>query len=137
METFFPIKTFFPNLTLLLNSVSLIFNTVSSKLSFIALIKAIMSKSFYNNKGPLKILDILKTLNLKDNSFTEDIKVFDVKDLFSAKSSDISFLHSKKYKDIAKKTKASFCITTNNLKNELPKNCKPLIVDNVLVSMLR
>ena len=92
-----------------------------------------MSKSFYNNKGP-KILDILKTLNLKDNSFTEDIKVFDVKDLFSAKSSDISFLHSKKYKDIAKKTKASFCITTNNLKNELPKNCKALIVENVLVS---
>ena len=42
-----------------------------------------MSKSFYNNKGPLKILDILKTLNLKDNSFTEDIKVFDVKDLFA------------------------------------------------------
>ena len=32
------------------------------------------------------------------------------------------------------KTKASFCITTNNLKNELPKNCKALIVENVLVS---
>ena len=93
-----------------------------------------MSKSFYYNQGPLKILDILKTLNLKDNSLSEDIKVFDIKDLFSASTSDISFFHSKKYKDIAQKTKASFCITTNNLKNELPKNCKALIVENVLVS---
>ena len=93
-----------------------------------------MSKSFYYNQGPLKILDILKSLNLKDNSFTEDVKVSDIKDLFSANGSDISFLHSKKYKDIAQKTKASFCITTQNLKNELPINCKPLIVENVLVS---
>ncbi len=93
-----------------------------------------MTKSFYYNQGPLKILDILKTLNLNDKSFTEDIKVLDIKDLFSANSSDISFLHSKKYKDLAQKTKASFCLTTQNLKNELPKNCKPLIVENVLVS---
>ena len=93
-----------------------------------------MSKSFYNNQGPLKILDILRSLNLKDNSFTEDVKVSDIKDLFSANGSDISFLHSKKYKDIAQKTKASFCITTQNLKNELPINCKPLIVENVLIS---
>ena len=93
-----------------------------------------MSKSFYYNQGPLKILDILKTLNLKDNSFSEDIKVFDIKDLFSANTSDISFFHSKKYQSIAQKTKASFCITTHNLKNELPKNCKALIVENVLVS---
>ena len=93
-----------------------------------------MSKSFYYNQGPLKILDILKSLNLNDNSLTEDMKVFDIKDLFSANNSDITFFHSKKYKDIAKKTKASFCITTQNLKNELPNGCKPLIVENVLVS---
>ena len=93
-----------------------------------------MSKSFYYNQGPLKVLDILKTLNLKDSSLSEDIKVFDIKDLFSASTSDISFFHSKKYTNIAQNTKASFCITTNNLKNELPKNCKALIVENVLVS---
>ena len=50
------------------------------------------------------------------------------------KKKDITFFHSKKYKDAAKKTKASFCITTENLKNELPKNCIPIIVENVLVS---
>ena len=40
----------------------------------------------------------------------------------------------KKYKDIAKQTKASYCLTTDVLKNELPKSCIPLIVENVLVS---
>ena len=44
------------------------------------------------------------------------------------------FFIQKNIKIIAKKTKASFCITTENLKNELPKNCIPLIVENVLVS---
>ena len=42
--------------------------------------------------------------------------------------------YSKKYKVFANNTKASFCITTKNLQNELPKNCIPIIVDNVLVS---
>ena len=93
-----------------------------------------MSKSFYYNQGPLKILDIIKTLNLKNNSVIEDIKVSDIKDLFSASTSDISFFHSKKYQNIAQKTKASFCITTQNLKDKLPKSCKPLLVENVLVS---
>ena len=35
---------------------------------------------------------------------------------------------------IAKNTKASFCLTTLSLKNELPKTCFAIIVDNVLVS---
>ena len=47
---------------------------------------------------------------------------------------NITFFHSKKYKEDATKTKASFCITTDALKNELPKSCKPMIVKNVLVS---
>ena len=46
----------------------------------------------------------------------------DIKDLQNSKSNEITFFHSKKYKTIANKTKASFCITTENLKNELPKN---------------
>ena len=37
-------------------------------------------------------------------------------------------------KIIASKTKASFCITTNNLSRILPKGCVPIIVDNVLIS---
>ena len=93
-----------------------------------------MVNPFFENNGPFKILDILNTLNIKDSNFDKSQNVVDIKDLLSSKSGDITFFHSKKYKDIAKDTKASFCITTQNLKNELHENCKPLIVDNVLVA---
>jgi len=93
-----------------------------------------MINPFFKNNGPFKISDILQLINLDDFEITNDQKINDIKDLFTSKKNDISFFHSKKYKDIAKNTKASFCITTESLKNELPKNCKPLIVKNVLVS---
>jgi len=92
-----------------------------------------MSYPFFKNQGPLNILEILKLLNISSNNF-HDQKVLDIKDLFSASKNDLTFFHSKKYKDLANITKAGFCITKDNLKNELPKNCKPLIVKNVLVS---
>ena len=95
-----------------------------------------MVNPFFINNGPLKISDILKTLNLNNNNnkIIEDQNVLDIKDLLTSNQSDITFLHSKKYKNIAKDTKASFCITTENLKNELPNSCKPLVVNNVLVA---
>ena len=93
-----------------------------------------MVNPFFKNNGPFKILDILKILKIKDINSDKNQKVTDVKDLFTSKSGDITFFHSKKYKDIAKDTKASFCITTQNLKNELHKDCEPLIVNNVLVA---
>ena len=93
-----------------------------------------MSNPFFKTQGPFSITDIYKLLNLK-NTLKEDIKVFDIKDLISADKNCITFFHSKKYKEIAKKTKASFCITNELLKNELSKNCIPIIVDNVLVSV--
>jgi len=92
-----------------------------------------MFNPFFKNNGPYNIIEIISLLNLNLNN-TKKEEVHDVKDLSSASEKDLTFYHSKKYKDLAKKTKASFCITTNILKNELPKNCIPLIVDNVLVS---
>ena len=92
-----------------------------------------MSNPFFINQGPYDILEILKLLNLSSNNFQKR-NVHDVKDLLNASNDDITFFHSKKYKELANLTKAAFCITTNNLKNELPKNCKPLIVKNVLIS---
>ena len=83
----------------------------------------------------LKFLKLIKFLNLKiKNYLNKDKKIHDIKDLISSTENDITFFHSKKYKDVAKKTKASFCLTTKNLKNELPKTCIALIVENVLVS---
>jgi UDP-3-O-[3-hydroxymyristoyl] glucosamine N-acyltransferase len=93
-----------------------------------------MINPFFKNNGPFKISDILQQINLVDFKIDNDQKITDIKDLLTSEKNDITFFHSKKYKHIAKNTKASFCITTESLKNELPKNCKVLIVKNVLVS---
>ncbi len=93
-----------------------------------------MSNLFYKNHGPFCVLEILRTLkiNLKNINLKQDIN--DINDLLNSNNNDLTFFHSKKYKNLAIKTKASFCITTNHLKDYLPQNCTPLIVDNVLVS---
>ncbi len=93
-----------------------------------------MTNPFFKKQGPFKISHVLNSLNLNDKSINHDEEIKDIKDLLSSKKDDISFFHSKKYKDLAKNTKASFCLTTNALKNELPKSCKAIIVNNVLVS---
>ncbi len=94
-----------------------------------------MPHPFFKNYGPISILEIVKLLNVKEDVSIKDQVITDIKDLYSANKSEITFLHSKKYKDFAKETKASFCITTETLKNILPKNCKTLIVENVLVAV--
>ena len=93
-----------------------------------------MQNPFFINNGPFKVSDILKTLNLDNIELDIDHMITDIKDLFTSNKNEITFFHSKKYKEFANNTKASFCLTTKNLKNELPKNCKTIIVDNVLVS---
>ena len=93
-----------------------------------------MVNPFFKNNGPFKLIEILKALNLKFDDINEDLNIKDIQDLQNSKSNELTFFHSKKYKSIANATKASFCITTENLKYELPKSCKTIIVDNVLVS---
>ena len=92
-----------------------------------------MSNPFFKNHGPIKISNIIKSLDL-NIKLDNDIQIYDIKDLFSSGNNDITFFHSKKYKDIAKKTKASVCITSDVLKNDLPESCMPLVVKNILVS---
>ncbi len=93
-----------------------------------------MFNPFFKNYGPFKISEIIKCLDLQINNLNKDVLIKDIKDLLSSRENDITFFHSKKYKDLANKTKASYCITNEALKIELPKSCKPIIVDNVLVS---
>jgi UDP-3-O-[3-hydroxymyristoyl] glucosamine N-acyltransferase len=93
-----------------------------------------MVNPFFKNNGPFKFNDILKDLNLELDEKNKDLSIIDIKDLQNSKINEITFFHSKKYKLAANVTKASFCITTQNLLDELPKNCKPIIVDNVLIS---
>jgi len=92
-----------------------------------------MSNLFFKNKGPFKISEIIQTLNLRPDIIDKDDEIKDIKDLLTSGAKDITFFHSKKYKEFAINTKASFCLTTEALKNELPKSCKAIVVDNVLV----
>jgi UDP-3-O-[3-hydroxymyristoyl] glucosamine N-acyltransferase len=87
---------------------------------------------FFKNYGPLKINDILKDLNIKNVKSFENNLIIDVKDLQTANKEHLTFFHSKKYHIHASKTKASYCITLENLAHYLPKNCMPICVDNVL-----
>ena len=93
-----------------------------------------MVNPFFKNNGPFKVLDIFKLLKINIEKINFDQDILDINDLLTSNTNEITFFHSKKYKDIALNTKASFCITTENLKNELPKSCTPIVVDNVLVS---
>ena len=93
-----------------------------------------MHHPFFKNQGPIKVSEIVTYLNININTINEDKQIHDIKDLTSSTKNDITFFHSKKYKDVAKKTKASFCLTTEVLKTELPNTCLPLVVKNVLVS---
>jgi len=94
-----------------------------------------MSNPFFKNRGPFLIFDIINFLKINTVSVSTNVEIKDIKDLSSSNNSEITFFHSKKYKELAQKTKASFCITTESLKNELPTSCIPLIVDNVLLSV--
>jgi UDP-3-O-[3-hydroxymyristoyl] glucosamine N-acyltransferase len=90
---------------------------------------------FFKNHGPFLISEILNALKINDDIINLNNKIQDIKDLLNSNKNEITFFHSKKYIDFAKKTKASYCITTEALKNELPNNCIPLIVDNVLLAV--
>ena len=93
-----------------------------------------MPHPFFISQGPISIDSLGKLLKINiDNSTSSMIE--DVKDLSNADRNSLTFLHSNKYIEIAKSTKASFCVTTDLLKDNLPNNCKPIIVENVLLAI--
>ena len=93
-----------------------------------------MINPFFKNRGPFNIEKLLKLSSITNNRNFKKYIIRDVKDLVTATKNDITFFHSKKYETLASKTKASFCITTKNLSDLLPKNCYKILVDNVLIS---
>ena len=93
-----------------------------------------MSNAFFKNKGPFKIDKLLKLAKIPNKDIFEKFIIKDIKDLLTSNKNDITFFHSKKYDSIANKTKASFCITTESLKDYLPKSCNKIIVNNVLIA---
>ena len=91
-----------------------------------------MSNPFFKNTGPYEINNLLQSIGLNNQIFPKE-KIEDIKELNSSKTSDITFFHSNKYIELAKKTKASYCITTEKFKSYLPENCKAIISDKVLL----
>ena len=92
-----------------------------------------MKNPFFKNKGPFKIENLLKLSGLKNPNRLKNYKLYDIKELSTSTSKDITFFHSKKYLNQALITKSLYCITTESLKNFLPKNCNKIIVENVLI----
>ena len=91
-----------------------------------------MSKNvFFKSKGPFK-LNILFP-----NQSDTKTNVKDIKTLNNAEKLDLTFFDSLNYKDWAEKTKASFCITRENLKKYLPQSCKAICVKNVLFELAK
>ena len=93
-----------------------------------------MNNPFFKNKGPIKIDDILISANINNKYKYVETNILDIKDLVTASNTDITFFHSKKYEAVASITKAAYCLTTKQLSSILPNNCKPIEVDNVLIS---
>ena len=91
-----------------------------------------MTNPFFKNTGPHNLNFLLETINLTKNNFSDDI-INDIKELNSSVKDEITFLHSKKYSELARKTKASYCITSDNLRSFLPNTCKAIISDKVLL----
>ena len=92
-----------------------------------------MKHPFFKNYGPFKIKDLLNDLKTNNKDNLIDGIVHDIKDLQTAHKEHLTFFHLKKYHSQASKTKASYCITLQNLAHYLPKDCKPICVDNVLL----
>jgi len=90
---------------------------------------------FFKNFGPFKIKDLLNKLKIDNTLILNNDFISDIKDLVSAKENELTFFHSKKYEQQAKITKAGYCITLKNLAHYLPNTCKPIYVDNVLISI--
>ena len=76
-----------------------------------------MSIPFFKNCGPLTEAYVCDILEIKGSINNNEIR--DIKDLYTAEENDVTFFHSTKYINFAKNTKASFCITSNNLKDYL------------------
>ena len=76
----------------------------------------------------------LKELFPKKN-FTKDYYINNVRSLSQAKKNDLTFFDKPIYANQALKTKASICITTENLKKFLNKNTDRIVVKNVLFEL--
>jgi len=96
-----------------------------------------MINPFFKNFGPFTIDKIFDKCHIKNTNQYKDDNIFNICDLSSACHDDISFFHNRKYEAFASKTKAKYCVVTKNLTDLLPSSCKPIITDNVLITIAK
>ena len=94
-----------------------------------------MFNPFFKNFGPFNIEKLLIKTNIENKENFKKDKIYNVSDLATASNKDLTFFHSMNYSEFASKTKASYCITLDNLSHFLPISCKKIIVKNVLLTM--
>ena len=87
-----------------------------------------MLNPFFRNVGPFNIEVLLSKINIENKENFKKDKIYNVADLISAGNKDLTFFHSKKYSELASKTKASYCVTLDNLSKFLPSTCKKLLL---------
>jgi len=88
-------------------------------------------KNFFLKKEQY-ILDLFP-----DRAFKKNVKLSNIKPLSEAGKNDLTFYDSKKYRSLAKKTKAIYCLTTKSLADDLPKVTEKIIVKNVLIELAK
>ena len=91
-----------------------------------------MSDNIFFKKKNIKINKIYPGFTFKKNFLINDIKSLD-----KAKKNDITFFDSFNYVSLAARTQGSLCITTEKLKDLLPKNIEKVIVKNVLFELAK
>jgi UDP-3-O-[3-hydroxymyristoyl] glucosamine N-acyltransferase len=70
-----------------------------------------------------------------NKAIKNNIKINNIKSLKKADQKDLTFYESKKYKNEASVTNASFCITSKNLASDLPDKTEKILVKNVLFEL--
>ena len=87
------------------------------------------SKNFFRVKQ-INIKKLFPNFQFKKNLIVNSIKPLD-----KASKNDLSFYESRKYIEYAQNTKSIFCLTSEKLAGDLPKNTEKIIVKNVLLEL--
>tara|TARA_B100001093_G_scaffold520112_1_gene612791 strand:+ start:6820 stop:7794 length:975 start_codon:yes stop_codon:yes gene_type:complete len=85
---------------------------------------------FFDNKGPFNLKELFPNNNKIVNA-----KIFNIKTLKNASIKDITFFDSINYQDLAIKTKAQCCITTEKLQKYLPEKCQRIVSKRTLYDL--
>ncbi len=91
-----------------------------------------MNSNIFFKKKNIKIKDLFPK-----SIFKKNFLINEVKPLSFAHSSDLTFFDHIKYVELAYKTRAGACVTTEKLKKFLPKKTEIIVVKNVLFELAK